>query len=191
MKRWIATAAIAFAAFFPSAAMAAEEAESRGSWLTLAFFAVNFAIFIFVLAYAAGPFLRKFFSHRASVIHSNLARSEEAFKEAEALAGAAAQRLAVLEQEVEKLRQELEAETSFQVRRISELARSNSERVRSDAALTAAAIAENAQRRVRENLAAAAARLARDLISRHFEAADQNRLLGRFMDRLGQEAAQR
>ncbi len=188
MKRWIATAAIAFAAFFPSVALAAEEAENHGSWLTLGFFAVNFLIFVFVLAYAAGPYLRKFFSNRASLIHSNLARSEEAFREAEALARAAAERIAALEQEVAKLRQDLEAETSFQLRRVSELARTNSERIRSDAALTAAATAENAQRRVRENLAAVAARLARDLISRHFETADQSRLLSSFMDRLGQEA---
>ncbi len=190
MKRWIAFAALVSAAFFPAIARAAEEAESQGSWLTLSFFAVNFAIFVFILAYAAGPPLRKYFSNRASLIHSSLAKSEEAFREAEALAGAAAERIAALEQEVAKLKGDLEEETAFQLRRISELARTNSERIRRDAEVTATAIADNAQRRVRETLAAAAARLARDLISRHFESADQNRLLSGFMERLGQEARQ-
>jgi F-type H+-transporting ATPase subunit b len=172
----------------PSLARAAEEAEGHGSWLTLSFFTINFAVFVFVLVYAAGPLIRKFFSDRASMIHNNLAKSEEALREAEALARAAADRMAVLDQEVANFKQELEAETRFQLRRISELAKSNSERIRRDTELTANAMAENAQRRIRQHLASVAAQLARDLISRHFEANDQNRLLDRFMDRLGQEA---
>ena len=188
MKRSIAIAALALAAFFPSVARAAEEAENPGSWLLLGFFAINFAIFVGIVARAAGPSLRKYFADRASLIHSNLAKSEEAFKEAEALARAAAQRIAALEQEAAKLAQDLAEETAFQVRRISELARTNSDRIRHDAALTATALAENAQRRVRERLAGVAAQLARDLIASHFEASDQSRLLQGFMERLGEEA---
>jgi F-type H+-transporting ATPase subunit b len=188
MKRSIAAAALAAAAFFPSAAMAAEEAEGGGSWLTLLFFAINFTIFAFVLVYAAGPLLRKYFTDRAATIHSNLARSEEALHRAEALAREAAARIAALEDEVAKLKADLEEETNFQLRRVSELARSNSERIRRDAEITAAAMGENAQRRVRLHLADVAARLAHDLISRHFESADQLRLIDGFMERLGQEA---
>jgi len=188
MKRSIVTAALTLAAFFPSAAMAAEEAEGHGSWLTFSFFAINFLLFAFVLVYFAGPQLRKFFVDRASTIHSTLAKSEEALREAEELARAAAERIAALENDVAGLKRDLEEETRFQVNRIAELARSNSERIRRDTQATASAVAENAQRRVRENLATVAARLARDLISRHFEAADQKRLLDGFMDRLGQEA---
>jgi len=188
MKRSILSAALAIAAFFPSAAMAAEEAEGHGSWLTLSFFVINFILFAFVLVYFAGPPLRKFFGDRASNIHANLAKSEEALREAEQLARAAAERIAGLEQEVAGLRQDLESETKFQVNRVLELARANSERIRRDTQATATALADNAQRRVRENLAAVAARLARDLISRHLEAADQRRLIEGFMDKLGQEA---
>jgi len=188
MKRGIAAAALVAAAFFPSAAMAAEEAESHGSWLMLAFFAINFAIFAFVLAYFAGPLLRKYFADRAILIHQNLAKSQEALAEAQALARGAAARAAGLEQEVAKLKQELEAETDFQLGRIRELAASNTERIRRDTAITAAAMVDAAQRNVRGHLAAVAARLARDLISSHFLDADQSRLLDGFMDRLGQEA---
>ena len=188
MKRWTVTAALTVAAFFPSIAMAAEEAEAPGSWLSFSFFAINFLLFAFVLVRFAGPLIRKFFADRASLIHSNLAKSEEAFKEAEELAKAAAERIQALEKEVATLKQELEEETAFQLRRTSELAKANSERIRRDTQITAAAIAENAQRRVRENLARVAAQLARDLISRHFESADQNRLIAGFMQRLGEEA---
>src|SRR2546429_1306895 len=121
MKRSILAAALFLAAFFPAIAMAAEEAEASGSWLTTAFFAINFALFVFILVYFAGPPLKKFFADRASTIHANLARSEQAFKEAEALARAAAERTAALDREAAQLKQELEEETAFQVRRISDL----------------------------------------------------------------------
>jgi F-type H+-transporting ATPase subunit b len=189
MKRWIATALVFVAAIFPAtAAMAAEEAEGHGSWLGLLFFVINFLLFVFVLVYFAGPPLRRFFSDRASTIHSNLAKSAKAFEEAEALARAASERIAALEAEVAQLKRELEEETAFQLNRISELARSNADRIRRDTEVTASALVDNAQRRVRENLAATAAQLARELIARHFQAADQSRILDGFMNRLGLEA---
>lgn len=188
MKRRTVTAALFLAAFFPSVAMAAEEAEAQGSWLSFSFFAINFLVFAFVLVRFAGPLIRKFFADRASMIHSNLAKSEDAFREAEALAKAAAERIAALEQEAAQLKQDLQEETDFQLRRVAELARTNSERIRRDTQITASAIAENAQRSVRHHLATVAAQLARDLISRHFESADQSRLISGFMERLGEEA---
>jgi len=168
--------------------MAAEEAEAHGSWLTLSFFAINFALFAFALVYLGGPQLRKFFVDRASAIHASLAKSEEALREAENLARAAGERIAALEREIAQLKLELEEETKFQVNRIGELVRSNSDRIRRDAQATATGLADNAQRRIRRYLATVAARLARELIARHFESADQRRLLDGFMDRLGQEA---
>ena len=188
MKRRIATVLVSLAALGPSTAMAAQEAEGHCSWLGLSFFAINFLLFAFVVVYFAGPPLRRFFSDRASTIHSNLAKSAKAFEEAEALARAAAGRIAALEGEVAQLKRELEEETAFQLNRISELARNNAGRVRRDTEVTAAALVDNAQRRVRENLAATAARLARELIARHFQAGDQSRLLEGFMNRLGIEA---
>jgi len=188
MKRWIATGLVALAAFFPSAAVAAEEAEGHGSWLSLSFFVINFLLFVFVLVYFAGPPLRRFFADRAATIHSDLAKSAKAFQDAEALARAAAERIAALESEVAQLKRELEEETAFLLRRISELARSNADRIRRDTEVTAAALVDNAQRRVREKLAATAAQLARELIASHFQAADQSRLLAGFMNRLGLEA---
>jgi F-type H+-transporting ATPase subunit b len=168
--------------------MAAQEAEGHGSWLGFSFFAINFLLFVFILVYFGGPPLRRFFSDRASTIHSSLSKSAKALEAAEALARAASQRIAALEGEAAQLKRELEEETVFQLNRISELARSNAERIRHDTEVTAAALVDNAQRRVRENLAAAAAQLARELIARDFQAGDQSRLLEGFMNRLGTEA---
>ena len=79
-------------------------------------------------------------------------------------------------------------ETAFQVRRIYDLAQENAARIKRDAEVSAAAMAENANRRVREALAHAAGKLARDLVAADFQPGDQTRLLQGFVEKLGQEA---
>ncbi|HYK64007.1 MAG TPA: hypothetical protein VEY94_03600, partial [Patescibacteria group bacterium] len=97
MKKWITTAAIFAASFFPQAALAAEEGGAEhGSWLMLTFFAINFVLFVWVLVHFAAPAARKFFSDRATTIRSGLSRAEKAFAEAEELANKAAARMAAL-----------------------------------------------------------------------------------------------
>ena len=188
MKRRIAIALTANLLLWPSLALAAEEEGSgAGSWLTLMFFTINFALFVLILVRFAGPLARKYFSDRASTIKSALSRAQGALAEAEDLANKAAKRMAGLEQELKTLAEELEEETAFQVSRIGELARAASERIRNDARLTGNAIAEAGQQRIRERLASAAATLARDLIARNFQRSDQERLVDSFTERLRRE----
>src|ERR1017187_10654529 len=109
MKKWLTSAAIFAAAFFPDAAFAAEDAGAEhGSWLLLAFFAINFILFVGVLVYFAGPVARKFFADRAVTIRTALSRASSAFAEAQELANKAAARLAALGAELKKLADELE-----------------------------------------------------------------------------------
>jgi F-type H+-transporting ATPase subunit b len=186
MKKAITTAAICAAAFFPQAAHAAEDAGAEhGSWLMLTFFAINFVLFVWVLVHFAAPVARKFFSDRATTIRSGLSRAEKAFAEAEELANKAAARIAALAAELEKLGDDLDQETGFQVARVRELAKSTAERIKHDTALSSGALAEAARRRVRAQLAESAAALARDLIRRNFQPADQGRLIDGFMDKIG------
>ncbi|MGB3550489.1 MAG: ATP synthase F0 subunit B, partial [Candidatus Binatus sp.] len=104
MKKWITSAAIFAAAFFPNAAFAAEDAGAEhGSWLLLAFFAINFILFVAVLVYFAGPPARKFFADRAVTIRTGLSRAASAFAEAQELANKAAARMAALAAELKKL----------------------------------------------------------------------------------------
>ena len=186
MKKWITTAAIFAAAFFPQAALAAEEGGAEhGSWLMLTFFAINFVLFVWVLVHFAAPAARKFFSDRATTIRSGLSRAEKAFAEAEELANKAAARMAALAAELKKVGDEFDQETGFQVARIRELAKSTAERIKHDTALSSDALSEAARRRVRAQLAESAAALARDLIGRNFQPADQGRLIDGFMDKIG------
>jgi len=185
MKKWITSAAICAAAFFPGAAFAAEDAGAEhGSWLLLTFFAINFILFVAVLVHFAGPPARKFFADRAVTIRTALSRAAKAFAEAEELANKAAARMAALSAELKKLADELEQETAFQLGKVGELAKSTAERIRRDTVLSSSALSEAARRRVRAQLAESTATLARDLIGRNFQPADQGRLIDGFMDKL-------
>jgi F0F1-type ATP synthase membrane subunit b/b' len=185
MKKWITSAAILAAAFFPQAAFAAEEAGAEhGSWLLLTFFAINFALFVWVLVHFAGPAARKFFGDRAATIRTALSRASSALAEAEDLANKAAARMAALSAELKKVADELEQETAFQVAKVADLAKSTAERIRHDTAMSSSALSEAARRRVRAQLAESAATMARDLIGRNFQPTDQGRLIDGFMDKL-------
>ncbi len=191
MKRAIAALFISVflaAAFLPAPAIAAEESPGGGSWLKLLLFAINFSIFAFVVARFGAPMVRKLFGDRSTEIRGVLSRAAVAFQEAQDLANRTAARLAGLETEKAGLLAELDQETAYQVRTIGEAARSATARIRSDAETTAAAIADSAVRRVRNQLAASATRIARELIARDFRDADQKRLLEGFLDKLRQEA---
>jgi len=186
MKKWITSAAIFAAAFFPQAALAAEDAGAEhGSWLLLGFFTINFVLFVWVLVHFAGAPIKKFFADRAVTIRTALSRASSALAEAEDLANKAAARMAGLGAELKKLADELEQETAYQVGKVADLAKATAERIHRDTDLTSSALSEAAKRRVRAQLADSAATLARDLIGRNFQRDDQSRLIDGFMDKLG------
>ncbi|HEV2170457.1 MAG TPA: hypothetical protein VGR40_05895, partial [Candidatus Binatus sp.] len=143
------------------------------------------AAFVFILVRFAGPAARKFFADRAVTIRTGLSRAEKALAEAQDLANKAAARMAALADELKKLAGELEQETAYQVGKIKDLAKSTAERTHRDAELSASALAEAAKRRVRAQLAESATSLARDLIGRNFQPADQGRLIDSFMEKVG------
>jgi F0F1-type ATP synthase membrane subunit b/b' len=187
MKKWITSAAIFAAAFFPQAAHAAQAGGAeRGSWLLLTFFTINFVLFIGMLVYFAGPVARKFFADRAVTIRTALSRASSALAEAEDIANKAAARMAALPAELKKLGEELEQETAFQVGKVAELAKTTAERIHRDTTMSSSALSEAARRRVRAQLAESAASLASGMIGRDFQRDDQGRLIDGFMDKLAQ-----
>jgi len=191
MKFRIAFVLIAAAEACPSLAHAAEQAtENRGSWFDLVFYVINFLLFIWIIRRYAGPLITGFFRDRSAGIRTTIGRAQSALDEAQQLANHANEQIARLEEERRQIASELSEETIYQTGRIYDLANEAAARIRRDTDLTAAALREAARRRVREALAAAAGALARGLISRHFGARDQKRLLEGFIDKLGQEARQ-
>src|SRR5438132_7226727 len=51
-----------------------EAAAGGGSWLSLLFYVINFAAFVWILVHYAGPAARKFFFDRAAGIKETFAR---------------------------------------------------------------------------------------------------------------------
>ena len=179
------------ALLLPAAAWCAEsssEAASSGSWHSLIFYVINFGLFVWILVRYAGPAAHKFFTDRASTIKQTLARADAAYKEAQDLVDRATERMSKLEAEKTQLRADLEAETVYMANQIRQMAREAAERVIRDAKLTSDAITEAAHRNVREHLAEATGRLARELMVKSFTPDDQVRLLLIFEERLAQEA---
>lgn len=189
MKPRIVIAALFSATLLPSAAMAADAGgESAGSWTSLLFYIINFAIFIWIIFKYALPMVRDFFSQRATSIRDSMAKAEAAFHEAEELANRAAERAAKLETEKARIASDLADETVYQVGRIYDLAQETAARIKRDSEVTAAALRENGLRRMRRALAAAAGRLALERIKRDFRQADQDRLVTSFVTKLREEA---
>ncbi len=165
-----------------------EAAAGGGSWLSLLFYVINFAVFVWILVHYAGPRVRKFFSDRAEGIKETFARAEAVYKEAQVLANRAAERMSRLEAEKKQLRADLDAETAYIANRIREMTRETAQRIVRDTELTANAITEAAQRRVRAMLAETTGKLARELMVKNFTDDDQARLLRGFEEKLAQEA---
>jgi len=155
----------------------------------LLLYVINFLLFACILWKYALPAARNFFRDRAIGIRETLSKAESAFRGAQELANRAAEQMAKLEGEKSQITSDLADETVYQIGRIYDLAQEAAARIKRDAELNAAAMGENAQRRVREALAHAAGSLARDLVANNFQPDDQTRLLRGFVDKLGEEAA--
>jgi F-type H+-transporting ATPase subunit b len=182
-------AALLGATLTPTLAIAAEgAAEERGSWGALLFYVINFVLFAAILWKYALPAARNFFKQRALGIRETMSKAEAAFRGAQEVANRAAERMARLEAEKNQIASDLADETVFQISRIYDLGQEAAARIRHDAEVSATALAENARRRVREALAQAAGNLARELVVKNFQAADQGRLLRGFVEKLGEEA---
>jgi F-type H+-transporting ATPase subunit b len=190
MKSRIAIAAVLLGATLtPTLAIAAEGGgEERGTWGALVFYIINFLLFVAIMWKYALPAARNFFRERATGIRDTLSKADAAFRGAQELANRAAEQIARLEADKSRIASDLADETVFQIGRIYDLAQEGAARIKRDAELSAVAMSENAQRRVREALAHAAGSLARDLVANNFQAEDQSRLLQGFVEKLGEEA---
>jgi len=172
----------------PALVHAAEGTPEEGTWSALLFYIVNFLLFVWIIKRFGGPQIAAFFKTRAKSIRETASRAEQAFKDAQSLAAKAADQLKTLEAEKSRIVTEMADETGYQLKQIAEMTRETVTRVERDGAVSVAAAREAGQRRLRESLASAAGRLAREMVQKNFEGADQTRLLDRFVTKLGEEA---
>ncbi len=188
MKSRIAIITLVPALLWPTLALAAQAEEAEGSWRALFFYAINFLLFLWIVRRYGWPTIMRFFRDRAHTIRETRDRAEKAYHEAQELANRAAEQLRQLEAEKSNIAAELDQETTYQVGQINNAWREAVNRIRRDAEITTAALRDAAQRRLRQTMAAAVGRIARELVSRNFQASDQGRLLEGFIERIGEEA---
>jgi ATP synthase F0 subunit b len=178
---------IAVILFWPSGVFAAEPEQVEGSWFALIFYAVNFLLFLWIVRKYGWPRIADFFRNRARTIIDSRRDAETALREAQELAQRAAQQLGRLDADQRTMMVELDKETAYQVRRINQAAHDAVDRIRRDLKVTVVALREGAQRQLRQTMAEAAGRIARELLSRNFQPFDQDRLLRGFVERIGEE----
>ena len=189
MKARIARISLTAAAvFWPGWVFAAEGEQAEGSWFALIFYTVNFLLFLWIVRRYGWPRITQFFHDRSHTIREIRGRAEKAYQEAQELANRAAQQLRQLEADKRKMMSELDEETTYQIGHINDATREAVSRIRRDTEITTVALRDGAQRRLRQTMAEAAGRIARELVSHDFHASDQLRLLQGFADRLAQEA---
>jgi F0F1-type ATP synthase membrane subunit b/b' len=181
---------ITAAVLWPSWVFAAEGEQAQGSWFALIFYAVNFLLFVWIVWRYGGPRISQFFRDRSHTIRDIRDRAEKAYQEAQELANRAAQQLRQLEADQRKVMSELDEETNYQIGQMNDAAREAVNRIRRDMEITKVALRDGAQRRLRETMAGAAGRIARELVSRNIQASDQARLLQGFLARIGEEPRQ-
>ena len=172
---------------WPSLAFAAEGEAVEGSWFALIFYAINFLLFVWIVRRYGWAPITRFFQDRSRTIRETRARAEKAYHDAQQLAARAAEQLQQLEADQHKMAAELDEETGYQLEQINKAAHEAVNRIRRDTTLTSVALREGAQRRLRQTMAEAAGRIARELIIHNFQPADQERLLGGFIERIDEE----
>jgi F0F1-type ATP synthase membrane subunit b/b' len=189
MKARIARISLTAAmAFWPSWVFAAEGEQAEGSWFALIFYTINFLLFLWIVRRYGWPYITQFFHDRSHTIREIRGRAEKAYQDAQELANRAAQQLRQLETDKRKMMSELDEETAYQIGQMNDAAREAVSRIRRDTEITTAALRDGAQRRLRQTMAEATGRIARELVSRNFKASDQTLLLRGFIDRIDEEA---
>jgi F0F1-type ATP synthase membrane subunit b/b' len=189
MKSRLAKISVTAAALvWPTWASAGEGEPVEGSWFALIFYTLNFLLFLWIAGRYGWPRISQFFRNRSHTIREIRTRADKALQEAQELAHRAAQELERLEADKHELMSELEEQTAYIIVQIKNAASEAVNRIRRDTELTKIALRDGAQRRLRQTMAEAAGRIARAIISRNLQPADQARLLRGFVDRIGEEA---
>lgn len=178
----LATASLASEAAHGGAAAEAHHGPDPAAWMTLAFSAVNFSIFCFLIYRYAWPAVKDYLAARSREVAEAMAAADKARQEAEAIRRDYAAREAALEETRRHMLDEIRAS-----------AQADRERVLRDAREAAANLLADAERqaesdlaRARRELRAEAARLAAEIAERDVRSrltdADRTRLVREFVE---------
>ncbi len=167
----------------PSIAQAASaEGEGHGpSWtLTLLGF-VNFGIYSYILYRFAWPYVSKYLKERRASVVSALEAAARAHAEAEQLKAEFQAKLATVEADAARAREELIEIARNEADRLLEQAQRTADRIRRDAQLVADQEIARARRALQEEAALLIVGIAGDLVAKQLTPEDQNRFIKDFL----------
>lgn len=170
----------------PLAAIAQEIPESAHHapgipWAKLAFTAVNFSIFLYLLLRSAWPTIRNSLIERRDAVRIALEKADRAKRDAEALREQMEQKLRALAGELESMLQQARADIAVERDQILAAARRTAEAIQKDAERTAENELRQAREQLRAEIAAQALAIAERIAPQRLSDADQARFVDDFV----------
>jgi F-type H+-transporting ATPase subunit b len=188
MKRLVPLALVIVTA----AAAAAQEIEEHAHghpgipWGKLAFSAINFSIFIYILRRGAWTALRNWVAERRAHVADALAQADRARREAESLRAEWQRRLDNLGAEFESMLKQARQDITAERDQILAAARQMAEGIRRDAQRTAESEIRGAREELRAEIAKQALAIAERLAPQRLTADDQRRFVNEFVAQVDQ-----
>jgi F-type H+-transporting ATPase subunit b len=159
-------------------------APTPAQWRLLAFSALNFGIFAFLMYRLARVPLRDFLSGRRRLVVESMAEAARLKAEAERIKSEYEAKAAALDRAREELVAEVRAIAEADRKRALAAATAAAERMREEAERTAQSDLEKAREELRAEAARLAEEIARDEVQRRMTEQDKRRLLADFLARV-------
>ncbi|PLX46124.1 MAG: hypothetical protein C0609_01395 [Deltaproteobacteria bacterium] len=166
------------------AAASGGEAGGANPWMDLVLKFVNFAILVAVFIYVLRKPIPQALSERRENIAKELAEAKEAKEEAEAKLAEFKAKVANLEAEAVKIREDFKAEGERQRERIIEQAKKSAETIRANAAKVGEREAKMAAEKLKNEAVAQALALAKELLAKSYGDDDQARSIEQAIDKI-------
>lgn len=177
---------IAAMAALPGRAFASEEGSKWGIWLDIGR-AFNLALVVGVVVWATRKPLADFFSGRTRTIREQLAEAQKAGKDAEDRLAEIETRMSRLDDELREIRNSSEKEAREEYERLVAAAEQDAEKARERSRQEIEGMTRTAQQELKLHVAELSVRLAEETIRSEITGADHERLLARFVTRLGEK----
>jgi F-type H+-transporting ATPase subunit b len=148
----------------------------------------NFLIFAFIIVRYALPPVRSFLQSRRDTVLATVREAAAKKQQAEAIVQDYKGRLARVEQELQSIAAALRAEGEREKTKLLSEAHALAVKIKEDARFLADQEVRVARQKIREEMAGQAEARARELVQQHLSSGDQGRLVGDFIQSIGQVA---
>jgi len=183
--RWLTITHVAITLLIISVLPAAASDDSHGNDVEMMFkTAINLVLLLGVLVYFARKPVLEYFASRRRAIEQDLTGAADELADAEATYAKWQRRLIDLESEIEQIRTTSRQRAESERERIISDARAAAERIRNNASAAITQELRRARQQLREEAAQLAIEMAADRLAREVTAADRDRLLDEFIDRV-------